>query len=391
MSILSEVLSSRLQARKEQGLYRERVISSGPFVITGKKVLPVGVDFASNNYLGLANHPLLIEAWKQGLDKYGAGSTGSSLVTGYSDAHADLENAVAEFTGRDRAVIFVSGYAANLSVLQALVRREDLLIADKLVHASLLDGIQLSRGAFHRFAHAETRMADALFSRACRGSKYLLTEGVFSMDGDIADLAELVPLCDRHSASLILDDAHALGVLGTGGGGSCEHFGLDAEQVPVLTGGFGKAVGVAGGFVAGCRELTETIIQFARPYIYSTAMPPAQAVALTRAIGLLRQFTDRRERLTANIILFRLACQQWQVPLMDSQTAIQPVLLGDTQKTMRVAELIRQDGYQVIAIRPPTVPVNGSRLRITLSSEHSTAQIEALVKSLARAIKNCER
>lgn len=375
-------LSARLEQRRAAALYRQRPLLQSP---QGPQVMVDGTPllaFCSNDYLGLANHPEVIDAWRAGAERWGVGGGASHLVIGHSLPHHELELALAEFTGRPRALLFTTGYLANLGALTALVGQGDSVLQDRLNHASLLDGGLLSGARFSRYLHND---ADSLGKRLAKatGNALVVTDGVFSMDGDIADLPALAAQAQARGAWLMVDDAHGFGTLGRHGGGVVEHFGLDMEQVPVLVGTLGKAFGTAGAFVAGSEELIECLIQFARPYIYTTSQPPALACATLRSLQLLRDEHWRREHLAALIRQFRQGAEQIGLHLMDSFTPIQPILIGDAARAMRLSAMLRERGLMVTAIRPPTVPAGSARLRVTLTAAHSAAQVQLLLNALA--------
>ncbi|MFF3701179.1 MULTISPECIES: 8-amino-7-oxononanoate synthase [Pseudomonas] len=375
-------LSARLEQRRAAALYRQRPLLQSP---QGPQVMVDGTPllaFCSNDYLGLANHPEVIDAWRAGAERWGVGGGASHLVIGHSSPHHELELALAEFTGRPRALLFTTGYLANLGALTALVGQGDSVLQDRLNHASLLDGGLLSGARFSRYLHND---ADSLGKRLDKasGNALVVTDGVFSMDGDIADLPALAAQAQARGAWLMVDDAHGFGTLGRHGGGVVEHFGLDMGQVPVLVGTLGKAFGTAGAFVAGSEELIESLIQFARPYIYTTSQPPALACATLRSLQLLRDEHWRREHLAALIRQFRQGAEQIGLHLMDSFTPIQPILIGDAARAMRLSAMLRERGLMVTAIRPPTVPAGSARLRVTLTAAHSAAQVQLLLNALA--------
>ncbi|WP_278929240.1 8-amino-7-oxononanoate synthase [Pseudomonas qingdaonensis] len=375
-------LSARLEQRRAAALYRQRPLLQSP---QGPQVMVDGTPllaFCSNDYLGLANHPEVIDAWRAGAERWGVGGGASHLVIGHSSPHHELELALAEFTGRPRALLFTTGYLANLGALTALVGQGDSVLQDRLNHASLLDGGLLSGARFSRYLHND---ADSLGKRLDKatGNALVVTDGVFSMDGDIADLPALAAQAQARGAWLMVDDAHGFGTLGRHGGGVVEHFGLDMGQVPVLVGTLGKAFGTAGAFVAGSEELIECLIQFARPYIYTTSQPPALACATLRSLQLLRDEHWRREHLAALIRQFRQGAEQIGLHLMDSFTPIQPILIGDAARAMRLSAMLRERGLMVTAIRPPTVPAGSARLRVTLTAAHSASQVQLLLNALA--------
>ncbi len=379
-------LEAELQERKAQHLYRTRRISDGPqqpeMIIDGKEV----ICFCSNDYLGLANHPDVKAAFIKGIEHYGAGSGAAHLINGHSRAHHALEEELADFTAYPRALLFSTGYMANLGLAQALVGKGDTVFEDRLNHASLLDGGLLSGARLMRYPHISADDLDTKLATRTQGEKLVLSDGVFSMDGDIADVAALVNSCDKHDAVLMLDDAHGFGVLGDNGRGTPEHLGLSTDAIPVYMATLGKAVGVSGAFIAGSEELIEILIQKARTYIYTTASPPAVAEATRASLNIIISQPQLRQQLNDNIRYFRNCCNELNVKLADSQTAIQPVMIGDAQAAVNISELLLEKGILITAIRPPTVPEGTARLRITLSATHKHTHIDKLVSAL-NAIK----
>lgn len=382
-------LAARLAERRAADLYRQRPLLESPqgpdVVVDGQRLLA----FCSNDYLGLANHPDVIAAWQTGAERWGVGGGASHLVVGHSTPHHQVEEALAELTGRPRALLFSTGYMANLGAITALVGQGDTVLQDRLNHASLLDGGLLSGARFNRYLHNDPASLASRLDKAV-GNTLVVTDGVFSMDGDLADLPALADVARARGAWLMVDDAHGLGTLGTQGGGIVEHFGLGVEDVPVLIGTLGKACGTAGAFVAGSEELIEALVQFARPYIYTTSQPPALACATLKSLELLRRETWRREHLTALIRQFREGAQQIGLQLMDSPTPIQPIVIGDSAQALRLSRMLRERGLLVTAIRPPTVPAGSARLRVTLSAAHSEAQVQLLLNALAECYPQLE-
>jgi 8-amino-7-oxononanoate synthase len=376
-------LGADLAARAAAGLYRGRRLLDGPQATTvrvdGRELLA----FCSNDYLGLASDARVIEALAAGAARYGAGSGASHLVSGHSRAHHELEEALAQFTGRPRALLFSSGYAANLGVISALLGRGDAVFQDRLNHASLLDGGLLSGARFQRFLHNDVGNLEARLARSGARRKLVAVDGVFSMDGDEAPLAALAAASARHGALLYVDDAHGFGVLGERGAGTLEKQGVGSAEVPLLMATLGKALGVAGAFVAGSEELIETLIQFARTYVYTTAMPPALAVAAAASLRIVREEPWRRTHLQELIGRFRAGARALGLQPMPSETAIQPLLLGEAATALRWSEQLLARGLLVPAIRPPTVPQGQSRLRVTLSAAHTHAEVERLLRALA--------
>ena len=375
-------LAARLAARRAEHLFRQRPLLQSPqtprVTVDGQPLLA----FCSNDYLGLANHPDVIHALQQGAARWGVGGGASHLVIGHSQPHHALEEALAAFTGRPRALLFSSGYMANMAAVTALVGQGDSVLEDRLNHASLLDAGLLSGARFSRYLHNDAHQLATRLAKSS-GNSLVVTDGVFSMDGDLADLPALCAAAAPHGAWLMVDDAHGFGVLGETGAGIVEHFGLSTQEVPVLVGTLGKAFGTSGAFVAGSDELIETLIQFARPYIYTTSQPPAVACATLKSLQLLRDEAWRRTHLNALIAQFRTGAQALGLRLMDSQTPIQPILIGDSARAVAWSQWLRALGLMVGAIRPPTVPVGTARLRVTLSALHSPEDVERLLAGLA--------
>ncbi|QRY81028.1 8-amino-7-oxononanoate synthase [Pseudomonas sp. PDNC002] len=377
-------LAARLTQRQAEDLYRRRPLLESPqgpeVVIDGQPMLA----FCSNDYLGLASHPEVIAALRAGAERWGVGGGASHLVNGHCGPHHELELALAEFTGRPRALLFSTGYMANLGTVTALVGKGDSVLEDRLNHASLLDAGLLSGARFSRYLHNDAASLASRLDKA-EGNTLVVTDGVFSMDGDLADLPSLCATARKQGAWVMVDDAHGFGPLGATGGGIVEHFGLGMEDVPVLVGTLGKAFGTAGAFVAGSEELIETLIQFARPYIYTTSQPPAVACATLKSLELLRAESWRRDHLNALIVRFRAGAEAIGLRLMDSPTPIQPILIGGSAQAMALSAELRQRGILVGAIRPPTVPAGTARLRVTLSASHTEAQVDRLLVVLAES------
>jgi 8-amino-7-oxononanoate synthase len=379
-------LSAALRERKACGLYRSRQVIDGP---QGVEVCADGrvlLSFCSNDYLGLANHPAVVAAFHRGLDEYGAGSGAAHLITGHSRAHHALEEELADFTGRPRALLFSTGYMANLGAMAALVGRGDRVFEDYSNHASLLDGARISGARLVRYRHGDVQDLGQRLQSAPAGEYLVATDGVFSMDGDTAPLGQLAAIAARQAAWLLVDDAHGLGVVGPGGRGTVAQAGLGLEQVPVLVGTLGKAFGTFGAFVAGAEELIETLIQQARTYIYTTAPPPSLAAASRAALQLVRDGDGRREQLARLVQRFRAGAAQLGVHLSDSVTPIQPLLVGAAPTALRLSEALRARGILVTAIRPPTVPEGSARLRITLSAAHTETQVDRLLEALEHTL-----
>ncbi len=370
------------QARREH-LYRRPLVLDSPqqpeVVVDGRPML----GFCSNDYLGLAADPRVAEAFRQGIERWGCGSGAAHLVTGHSRAHQQLEQELAEFTGRERALLFSSGYMANLAVITTLLGRGDAIIEDRLDHASLVDGARLSGARLLRFPHADLEAARKQLQTGT-GEKLLAVDGVFSMDGDLADLPALAALCRQQDAWLMVDDAHGLGVLGAHGGGSLEHWDLNARQVPVLMGTLGKAFGTAGAFVAGSGDLIETLVQKARTWIFTTALPAAVAEATRASLRIVQEESWRRERLQELVAKFHEGIVQLGFASPPSMTPIQPLIAGSAETALEWSGLLAEQGILVTAIRPPTVPRGSARLRITFSASHTDEQLQRLLTALER-------
>ncbi|MFY0676265.1 MAG: 8-amino-7-oxononanoate synthase [Neptuniibacter sp.] len=377
-------LSAELNNRKQQFLYRQRRTLETPqqplVKVDGREYLA----FCSNDYLGLANHPDVISSFQQAANIYGVGGGASHLVNGHSHAHHELEEALAEFTGRPRALLFSTGYMANLGAVNALLDKQDAVFQDRINHASLLDAGLLSGARFQRYLHNDVESLDKRLGKTEARRKLVVTDGVFSMDGDIADLPEIASVCQKHNAWLMVDDAHGFGCLGKQGGGCAEYFDMPVEQLQVLVGTLGKGFGTAGAFVAGSEELIETLIQHARTYIYTTSMPPAVAAATLTSLKLLESENWRREKLQTLIKQFRQGCEQLGLQLMDSPTPIQPILIGESDKALEISQGLEREGIFISAIRPPTVPQGSARLRVTLSAAHDESQVEVLLSKLEK-------
>ncbi len=388
---LTARLTPGLAQRKEQRLYRSRKVIDSPQGVElqcdGKPLL----SFCSNDYLGLANHPALVKALKEGAERYGVGSGASHLVSGHSHAHHALEEALAEFTQRPRALLFSSGYMANLGTITAVSGKQDVIHEDRLNHASLMDAAKLSGATMRRYPHNDIEALNKRLEKSNDDHPFIITDGVFSMDGDIAPLPQLATTAARHSATLMVDDAHGIGVIGERGRGTIEHYGLNNDNVPILVGTLGKALGTAGAFVAGSNELIETLIQRARTYTYTTALPPAIAHATLTSLKLIAMEAWRREHLQILIKQFRSGAQQLGLNLMPSTTPIQPLLIGDSGEAVRISTALQQQGILISAIRPPTVADGTARLRITFSAGHSEQHIEQLLSALDSVMKDDDK
>jgi 8-amino-7-oxononanoate synthase len=381
-------LTDGLRALERRSLYRRRRVVATPsgreIVVDGQRLL----NFCSNDYLGLAADPRVTAAFVAAAGQWGVGAGASHLVTGHTAVHHALEEALAAFTGRPRALVFASGYAANTGTINALVGRADAVFEDRLNHASLIDGGRLSGAAFHWYAHGDGADLDAHLAAAADapGRRLVVTDGTFSMDGDCADVAGLVALARRRSAWLMVDDAHGMGVLGPRGCGVVDPAVHGVDDVPVLVGTLGKAFGTAGAFVAGSEALVETLVQRARPYIYSTALPPAVAAATLASLAIATDEEWRRERLRAHVARFRAGVAGLGCTLSPSATPIQPLVVGDAARALARSGELKARGVLVTAIRPPTVPAGTARLRVTFSAAHEAADVDRLVTALADAL-----
>lgn len=441
LSPLQYTLQQRLQQQKQQHLYRQRRIIDSPQQIRLNIDGNTLINFSSNDYLGLANHSCIIQKQQQALRQWGNGSGASHLICGHSHVHQQLEKELAEFCHMSAALVFSTGYMANLAVLQTLMGRQDTILADKLNHASLLDGAQLSRARLRRYPHCDYQQlvhilqsipksgysqsdtikiqdihqlaqeskilnpehssklshvaesnplntADPLKDQntvfSNRSQVMIVSDAVFSMDGDSADIPALVRLKQNHQSWLMLDDAHGFGVLGAQGRGSLEQQHIAPQEIDVYMATLGKAAGISGAFVAGSKELIDALIQFARPYIYTTAMPPVLAQGARESLRLIIEESWRRRRLHENISYFRERAQQYQLPIMPSDSAIQPLIIGSSEQALALSQALYKQGFLVVAIRPPSVPRNTARLRITLSALHEKTQIRQLVQFLAK-------
>ena len=369
-------------------LTRVRLTQEAPAAQPGRRIRSAAgrelVDFSSNDYLGLAREPALAEAMSACARRCGAGSGAAHLVSGHGTEHALLEQELAAYTQRERALLFSTGFMANLAVMSTLVSRSERILLDRLCHASLLDGARLSGAALRRYSHADAAACARLMGADPGHTALLATDGVFSMDGDLAPLPALARAARGGDAWLVVDDAHGLGVVGETGRGVLEHFGLSAEEVPVLVGTLGKAFGSFGAFVAGAADLIEYLMQRARTYIYTTALPQPVAAAARAALRLAQQQGWRRERVLALTARFRRAAAACGVALMPSATPIQPLLLGSAARALAAQRQLAEAGFWVVAIRPPTVPQGSARLRITMSAAHTESEVDALAATLGR-------
>ncbi|NOZ52175.1 MAG: 8-amino-7-oxononanoate synthase [Gammaproteobacteria bacterium] len=381
-SLLDQALIPALKKRQEESLYRVRKVLASPQGIVVQIDGESYLSYCSNDYLGLANHPHVVAAFQRAAGVYGVGSGAAHLISGHNAAHQALEEELAEFTDRPRALLFCSGYMANLGTISALLNRSDAVFEDRLNHASLLDAGRHSGARFQRYPHLDIHSLTKRLTASQARRKLIVTDSVFSMDGDIAPLAALAECAKQHNAWLMVDDAHGLGVLGHHGGGSSEHYSLSVNEVPILMATLGKAFGVYGAFVAGSKALIETLIQQARTYIYTTALPPAIAEASRASLRIVKAEQWRRDKLTNRITQFRNGAQQLGFELLASSTPIQALIVGDNQQALSISQRLFEQGFLVSAIRSPTVPKGTARLRITLSAIHTEQQVNQLLSAL---------
>ena len=390
MNPLLASLAAGLDERSAAGRARRRPLvdarshGSTRVVVDGAE----RISFCSNDYLGLSDHPAVAEACIAAVRRWGVGSGASHLVSGHSAEHHALEQELAALTGRPRAVLFSTGYMANLAVVRALAGRGDLVLEDRLNHASLIDAGLASGARFRRYPHADVGAVEArLSASAAAPRKLVVTDGVFSMDGDVAPLASLAAACSKHRAVLHVDDAHGFGVLGPQGFGSVDAAGLDVDAVPSLMCTFGKALGTFGAFVAGPETLVESLVQTAREHVYTTAVPPALAAATRAALEVARDEPWRRERVLRLAADFRAGAEALGLRLAASSTPIQPVIVGDERAALAASAALGDAGFFVPAIRPPTVPTGSSRLRFTFSAAHSDGDLERLLAAISMLVR----
>jgi 8-amino-7-oxononanoate synthase len=389
MKRTAQALPEALARLRAAQLERRRIAIEGFAAEDSRALVRVGgrilIDFSSNDYLGLARHPALAQAMRACALTAGAGSAASHLISGHGAEHERLEEELAAFTHRERALVFSTGYMANLAVIATLAGRGERVLLDRLSHASLIDGARLAGAELGRYAHADAAAADAALDEDPARTVLIGTDGVFSMDGDLAPLPALARAARRADAWLVVDDAHGLGVVGATGRGTLEEHGMSAADVPVLVGTLGKACGSFGAFVAGEAALIEYLIQRARPYIYTTALPQPVAAASRKALELAQAEDWRRAHLGALIARFRAQALAAQVPLGASRTPIQPIVLGSEAAVLAAQRALAAEGFLVVAIRPPTVPQGTARLRVTLTAAHSESQVGRLAAALGRA------
>lgn len=382
---LSAFFAQAIAAQHKAGRYRTLESNSD---VQGRRVIIEQrqfVNFCSNDYLGLSNHPDVKFAAAEAIKKYGVGSGAAALLSGRHRVHEDLENQLAEFTGYESALLFSSGYLANLGLITALASRHDVIHHDKLNHASLIDAVNLTKATSKRYPHNDIERLSTNLQNTPGERHWIVTDGVFSMDGDIAPLPNIAKLAAKHEATLIVDDAHGFGVLANGRG-SVAHYNLNPDDIPISVVTFGKSLGSAGAAVLGSRDLIEYLIQVSRTFIYDTALPPAIAAAAIESLTLIENDPAIVSQLKENIKLFRTCCKNLAIPVSDSVTPIQSIVLGAEDKTLRIAEKLKARGFYLRAVRPPTVPVGTSRLRICISSGHHASDIETFSAALAETL-----
>ena len=385
--MLKDILTARLAEVKESGLYRRLRAVEGPqdaaIVLEGQEVLL----FSSNNYLGLANHPALKQAAKQAIEKYGCGSGASRLISGSMDVHHELEQRLASLKKTDAALVFPTGYHANVGVLSALMGPDDTIFSDGLNHASIIDGCRLSRADIHIYRHADSdHLSDLLKACPQSGQRLVVTDSVFSMDGDLAPLKNIVALAQQYGASVMVDEAHATGVFGPHGAGLVEELGL-TNQIDIHMGTLGKALGCFGAYVAGSHELIDWLVNRARSFIYTTGIPPAVAASVLAALDIVEQEPERRQQLWDNTKFLSDGLQSLGFTLGETRSHILPVIIGDARETMMVAEAILKHGVFAHGIRPPTVPEGTSRIRATPMATHTQEHLSRTVDAFAAAGK----
>jgi 8-amino-7-oxononanoate synthase len=380
-------INEQLEQRKSQHLYRSSIPINGKqsryIDVNGKQYL----NFSSNDYLGLASDLALVNAWKKGADLFGIGSGGSYLVTGYNQVHRDVTQQLQEWLGVESIALFSSGYSANQAIIKLLLSKNDLLIQDKLNHASLMEAGVNSSAKMQRFKHNNMQHLQTILSANAEiDNKLVISEGVFSMDGDCAPIESLQQQCQSHQAWLMMDDAHGLGVLGKEGTGSASAQNINNNDIDIYMSTFGKALGIGGAFVSGSSQLIDYITNFSKPYIYTTGLPPAMVYCIGESARIVQTQQWRRDHLSELIAYFKLLAMKFELPLMPSNTAIQPILIGLSDTAITISQTLKKSGIWTTAIRPPTVPNNTARLRVTLTVNHQKQDIEFLVKQIKQAI-----
>jgi 8-amino-7-oxononanoate synthase len=378
-----------MQELREKGLYRKLLRVEGEqshrIRIEGREV----IQFSSNNYLGLASHPRLKEKVEKIVEQYGCGSGASRLVSGNLSLHEELEEKLALFKHTRSALVFNSGYNANLGVIPSLIQEGDVIFSDELNHASIIDACRMSRAEIAIFRHRDADNLEKLIKKRKGQKKLIVTDGVFSMDGDIAPLLEIARIAEHYSALLMVDDAHATGVLGRRGSGTAEHFGLE-ERVDIQMGTLSKALGGFGAYIAGDHELRDYLINTARSFIFTTALPPPVLAAGIAALEVIEEEPGLREKLWENVRFFKPRVQALGLRITNTETPIIPVIIGDPQLTLKMADMLLHEGILIQAIRPPAVPEGTSRLRIALMATHTHEDLEMALRVLKKVGKKLE-
>ena len=383
-----EYISDELIKIKESGLYRElKVIGNAQDAhveIEGKTFL----SFCSNNYLGIANHPSVIKAVKDAIEEYGWGAGASRLVSGNMTLHETLEKEISKFKGKEAAIVFPTGYMANLGAITSLVSNGDLVVCDKLNHASIIDGCRLSGATFRVYAHCNMEKLENILKKSSKyNRKLIVTDSVFSMDGDLAPLPDIVSIAGKYKAIVMVDEAHGTGVFGKNGRGVVEHFNLNRD-VEVVMGTLSKAIGSLGGYVSGNIDLVNYLRNKARSFMYTTALPPAVCAASIAGIKLIQEDPSFRESLWQNVHFIKDKLRSLGVNMVSSESQIIPILIGDAQRAVEISKLLYERGVLIPAIRPPTVPVNSSRLRMTVMSSHTQTDLEKLIEILSEVLRS---
>ena len=381
---LDLILSRELERIREAGRYRFlrtiETAQSPRVVVDGREVILM----CSNNYLGLADHPRLREAARRAIEEYGTSAVASRLVSGTMRLHQELERALAEFKGTSQALVFNCGYMANVGVISSLLGPQDVVFSDELNHASIIDGCRLSRAKVAVFPHKDMDALEDLLKREKGRRRMMVVDGVFSMDGDVAPLPDMVDLAEKYGAILMVDEAHGTGVLGERGAGTVEHFGL-TDRVPIQMGTLGKALGGFGAYVAGSEILREYLINRARSFIFTTALPPADMAVALEAVRLVQEEPQRRKRLHENVAYLVEGLNSLGFSVSNQGTAVVPVVIGPEDKTMEMSQKLLEYGVFVAGIRPPTVPLGTSRLRVTLMATHTREDLDRALEAFERA------
>lgn len=381
--MLVERLRKKVKVRKKKKLYRTRVVR--------QRLLdkPDSLLFSGNDYLGLATHPKVVTAFAGAARQYGIGSTASPLLVGYHEPHYELENTLAEFLGFPKVLLFSCGYMANIGVISALCNRHDTVYSDRIAHASMLDAVKLSGAKLTRYPHVDMVRLETLLSKEV-GSAFIVSEGVFGMDGEVAPVPVLSHLAREYDKPLLIDDAHGFGILGKGGRGVLSHFNLQTTSVDAYLATFGKAFGAYGAFVAGSEEMIDAMVQLARSYMFSTALPPAISASVCAGLQVLALEPERHAELAKRVSYFTECAKQLDLPVLPSRTPIQVFMVGDAHEAELLGNELKARGLMVSVIRPPTVPEGTSRLRISLNVSHTNADLDRLLSALVDLTVTCK-